>query len=236
MNGMTTLGLKRGKKIKQALREGKVISIKPSMVRSAKRSGKQKPEDNTTQQTAPMKSKKTSNPLEQARVLFKGAGLDLPPIPEELRQNFKERDRWCYSSRPVKIWPYEFDEYVKEAESKRRSDYVLVAHAGHGVNSYAIHYYLVRGPLRLFLQLAWGGIYEDKAKTTAAVNKCFGLVSKLLEVLDKKGNSRSKSTMLIAASDFYGSRWVTLGMNQQEGQDKKPVELLKIALQSFTKT
>lgn len=235
---------KKREKIENLLRYGKVISLKPfvpgwpkkeSVSRS--RRSKHKPEDGTSQRAVGMKADKTLHAIERARALLERHGLDLPPIPEELRRNFKERDRWCFSSRPVKIWPYEFDEYVKEAETKRLSDYVLLTHAGHGVNSYAIHYYVIRGPLRLFLQLAWGGIYEDQRKTTVAVNQCFKLADRLLELVETKGhrNLLPNDRMLIAASDFYGWRWLWSGNIEKKGHNKKPKELLKLVLKSLSK-
>jgi hypothetical protein len=235
---------KKREMIKNVLQYGEVTSIKPFVPGwvkkesvSQSRRSKQKPEDGTSQRAETMKADKTLNAIERARDLFKGAGLDLPPIPEELRRNFKERDRWCFSSRPVKIWPYLFRDYVKEAESKRVSDYVLLAHAGHGVNSYAIHYYVVRGSLRLFLQLAWGGIYEDQRETTMAVNECFKLTGRLLELVEKKTprNLPPDARMLIAASDFYGWRWLRSGNIEKKGHNKKPKELLKLVLKSLSK-
>jgi hypothetical protein len=170
------------------------------------------------------------DPLEQARALFKSVGLNLPPIPETLRPDFKKRAEWCFASRPVDISPYLFQNYVKQAQSGRISDYVLLAHAGHGINSYAIHYYLVNGPVRVFLQLAWGGVYTDKQKATGTVNECFELAGRLLTAFEKQ---EERERMLIAASDFYGSRWLRSGREEANVSDNKPREILKAVLESF---
>ena len=45
----------------------------------------------------------------------------------------------------------------------------MLSHSGHGVNSYAIHYYLVQRPLRMFLQLGWGGVYDDAKEDAAKI-------------------------------------------------------------------
>ena len=95
-----------------------------------------------------------------ATALFRTEGLELPFVPPELARRFRQRDRWCFASRQVRVSPYKFEHYVDETDAV--SDYVLIAHAGHGVNSYAIHYYLVHGLLRLFLQIHWGGVYQDR--------------------------------------------------------------------------
>ena len=44
---------------------------------------------------------------------------------------------------------------MQEAGTEPVADYLLLGHAGHGIQSYAIHYYVVRGPLALFLQIGW---------------------------------------------------------------------------------
>lgn len=48
--------------------------------------------------------------------------------------------------------PYNLQYYVEEMD-QADATYVVLAHSGHGTNSYAIQYYLVSGPLRLFLHL-----------------------------------------------------------------------------------
>jgi hypothetical protein len=175
---------------------------------------------------------KTSNSVDELRELFNGAGLIPPPIPSELSPNLKKCDEWCFSSRQVNVWPYEFDDYVKEARSKKLSDYLLVCHAGHGVNSYAIHYYLIRGPLRIFLQLAWGGAYMDKKKTTADVNDSFNLVKEPLNAVEMQKQGKRTSETLIAASDFYGSHWVESGIKQKEMDNKSPKRAINNCVES----
>jgi hypothetical protein len=47
---------------------------------------------------------------------------------------------------------YAVGSFVEQALERRCAEYVAVGHAGHGVNSYAMHYFLVYGPLRPFVQ------------------------------------------------------------------------------------
>ena len=93
--------------------------------------------------------------IEKARELFRQAGLAFPTIPKQLAARLKERGEWLFSTREVKIWPYNLDDYVRESHDAP-GDYAVLCHSGHGVNSYAIQYYLVYGPLRMFvLGLGW---------------------------------------------------------------------------------
>jgi hypothetical protein len=139
--------------------------------------------------------------------LLTGAGLDMPPIPEDLAGTFVKRSKWCFCSRRLfRRSPYDLFRYVEMWGATKVTDRVLLAHAGHGINSYAMHYYLVRGPLRLFLQVGWGGVYMGERETTE-VNRCFGLVGSLLSAADVAVRSRRlrpADTLCVVASDFYG--------------------------------
>src|SRR5207244_4239765 len=124
-----------------------------------------------------MSRREPPNGVADATALFQTEGLELPFVPPELARQFRQCDRWCFASREVRVSPYRFEDYVNEADAV--PDYVLIAHTGHGVNSYAIHYYLVHGFLRLFLQIHWGSVYQDKPLATARANACFRLAAEL---------------------------------------------------------
>ena len=102
--------------------------------------------------------------INKARDLFRSAGLAFPTLPDELAVKLQERDQWVFSTRPIRIWPYELDRYVNQSQRRQIRDYALLSHSGHGINSYAIQYYLVLGRLRMFLHLGWGGVDEDPRK------------------------------------------------------------------------
>src|SRR5437870_3386527 len=108
-----------------------------------------------------MFNKPNSATLAQAKKLFTGAGLPLPPIPMELAKQLHPPKEWVFGTRFDTPSPYAMDWYVREyLENGVSEDYLIFGHDGHGLNSYAMHYYLVRGPLAIFDQLAWGGIYN----------------------------------------------------------------------------
>lgn len=140
-------------------------------------------------------------------------------MPPDLEPSFKQRDRWCFSTKPVTVSPYCFDDYVREGTKSDAQDYMLLSHAGHGANSHAWHYYLVSGQLRLFLQLGWGGAYMNPDETTRAANECFGLVSQLFTNVQESRNAgrlRPEDRLIIAGSEFYGSYWI-LGRKRRRG-------------------
>lgn len=106
---------------------------------------------------------------------FTDVGLILPPIPVDLAPQLKERREWCFSTKPLTLSPYAFEGYVHAGTGKGVRDFLVLAHAGHGANSYALSYYLVWKPLRLFLQLSLGGVYMDEVKAREEINRCFTL-------------------------------------------------------------
>ena len=170
-------------------------------------------------------------PIELLMRLFADAGLVLPPIPANLASQLIERRDWCFSTTPLERSPYAFDDFVREGIRPEVPDSLVLAHAGHGVNSYALHYYLVQRPLRVFLQLAWGGVYDDAA-AKERVNRCFDLAHRLVAALDQAGQAdrfRPGARFIVVASDFYCGYWTKPGEKPPKrlGEDPaQPVEAI----------
>jgi hypothetical protein len=160
----------------------------------------------------PRKAKPQSvSDLEEARRLFQEAGLAFPEIPDEIAARLKKRKEWLFSTREVEVSPYSLQDYVREVERTPVEDYVILAHSGHGVNSYAIQYYLVRGALQMFLHLGWGGVYSNPERDALKIHHCFALADKIVRGVQNVGNIRASSTLRIVGSDFYGSYWLAPG-------------------------
>lgn len=154
--------------------------------------------------------------IEKAKRLFRKAGLAFPTIPEELTARLKEQSEWLFSTREVNVSPYILEHYVREADKSHLHDYVVLSHSGHGVNSYALQYYVVHGPLRMFLHLGWGGVYMDAKATAANVRDCFLLADKIVLAAQTAGRLQASDRLMIVASDFYGSYWSPPGKSHRE--------------------
>jgi hypothetical protein len=168
--------------------------------------------------------------IEKARRLFRDAGLAFPTVPEELAAQLKELDRWLFSTRPVDIWPYNLQDYVHEVEGTQVKDYALLSHSGHGTNSYAVQYYLVRNPLRMFLHLGWGGVYMDAGATATWVRDCFSVADQVVLAAQAE-RFRPGEWLTVVGSDFYGSYWLPPGENRRreaEGHEG-PLKVLTLA-------
>jgi len=174
--------------------------------------------------------------IEKAKHLFQEAGLAFPTIPEEFAPRFKERGSWVFSTRKLEESPYVLDHYVEEAEKNPVKDYIAIAHSGHGVNSYAIQYYLVQGALQMFLHLDWGGVYSDAEKDAAKIKDCFSLADKIVSTAHATAKLRRGDRLTVVGSDFYGSYWLKPGEHRHERRDdsKTPADVLAEVLHWLT--
>lgn len=176
--------------------------------------------------------------IETATHLFQDAGLPFPTIPEKLAAKLTELGRWHFSTRPdIDVSPYNLQHYVDEVGQTRVKDYATVCHSGHGVNSYAIQYYIVQGPLRMFLHLGWGGVYTDAEAATARIRDCFSIADQIVTVAQRVGEFQTGGHLTVVASDFCGSYWLPPGerprRNDADGKDRsalKPLAALTEAL------
>jgi hypothetical protein len=113
--------------------------------------------------------------IKKARQLFRDAGLAFPTIPREIAARLKEQGEWLFATRKIETSPYILQHFVSEVDETPVEDYAVLSHSGYGINSYAIQYYLVRGSLRMFLHLGWGGVYMDEKAAAANIRNCFSL-------------------------------------------------------------
>jgi hypothetical protein len=208
---------------KLVLENGQVALFKPAMREPTRRM-----RENITSAKA--------TDIEKARQLFRDAGLAFPTIPAELAAQLKERRRWLFSTRSMDASPYNLGHYVEEAERTQIGDYSVLSHSGHGVNSYAIQYYLVHGSLRMFLFLAWGGVYGDAKADAAQIRDCFSIADQIVTAAQEVLRFKAGERLTVVVSDFYGSYWLRPGENRQgkdairENRSKKPSEALTEAL------
>jgi hypothetical protein len=164
--------------------------------------------------------------IEKARHLFEEAGLAFPAIPDRVAAGLKEQGNWLFSTRDLKMSPYNLEHYVHESDEP--GEYAILSHSGHGVNSYAIQYYLVSGPLRMFLHLGWGGVYMDADAAASKIRECFSLADEIVRAAMAAGKLAGGERLTIVGSDFYGSYWSAAGQSKQKERRrfKGPAEVL----------
>lgn len=174
--------------------------------------------------------------LEKARRLFRDAGLAFPTIPAEIAARLKQQGVWLFATREIEMSPYNIQHYVAEVDETRVEDYAVLSHSGHGVNSYALQYYLVRGPLRMFLHLGWGGVYMDNDAAKVDIRNCFSLADQIVLAAQATRRLGAAEHLKVVGSDFYGSFWLPPGKTYREEQvgHKDPLEVLTEVLHWLT--
>ncbi|MET1117281.1 MAG: hypothetical protein ABWY08_20330 [Comamonas sp.] len=149
--------------------------------------------------------------LLQAEAFLRTAGLSLPAMPAELAEKIRERALGIYSTRELPAAPYVLEAYVAALlRPDHPGDYALLAIDGHGVQSWAFHYYLVSGPLALFVQLPWGGVYTDATTARAEIDRVLAWAQPLpqrLARLKHQGRLAPGQKLLVVFSRFSKSRW-----------------------------
>ncbi len=146
-----------------------------------------------------------------ARAKFAEQGLPFPWIPAELADHFQPVDEWLYATRTDMPSPYDIAWFAQEVGTEPVDDYVLYGYAGRGMNSYAIHYYLVRGPLALFVQTSWGGIYTENDKSSRLLAKQLQQAETLattVAAVQVRGGFHPDERLIVMISDFYGANWI----------------------------
>ena len=174
--------------------------------------------------------------LNQAQAQFEKAGLAFPYLPPEMLAAFKAKTDWLYGTRTGVPNLYNLDWFVNEVVTQTVENYLLLGYAGRGSNSWAIHYYLVRDHLALFLQLSWGGVYGNKADDNLRIAGIFEETAKLIELVEQTGVFKLPERLVVVKSDFYGSRWLhqatrLTSLNVTEWNEVEPGEdILEIVM------
>lgn len=138
---------------------------------------------------------------------WRDAGLPAPPLPSLFVPALHLIAPLTYSTRSVLPYSlYALEAYLAEADRKP-APYLAIGHAGQGMNSWAIHYYLVSNTLQLFVQSRYGGIYTNEEQALAALTTRFEQIDTLInEVVDSPHLRESGDILRVVESD-RGSRF-----------------------------
>jgi hypothetical protein len=162
--------------------------------------------------TTPFKfSSRSPSAPATAQALFDVERLRFPPLPADMKESLRPQKRGVFATCSLADTPYDMEVYL--AQIAARPDlaaYAVVGSDGRGMNSWAMHYYLVRGALALFLQLSWGGAYVDAEPARAAIADAFDWAAKL-QSKTRRARQAGKIPpgwrLQVAMSDFGHSGW-----------------------------
>lgn len=168
--------------------------------------------------------------LQRAQTLFETEALPFPLLPPELAAALRERTPAIFSSHALEAPPYVLDVHLGDWLSGSAAfDHAVVAMDGHGTNSWAMHYYLVHGPLALFVQLPWGGAYVDEEAARAQIRRVLDWAAPLparLAALQTAGRLDPGQKLLAVVSRFTrsGWAWVRTPVADPEALDWRPAD------------
>jgi hypothetical protein len=157
--------------------------------------------------------------------LLAEGGLAMPPMPETAEARLKEREEWCFSTRSFKESPSNLLHYVRKAIGGVSPDYVLVASAGEGPADVALHYYLVRGILQLFVQVRWVGSGAAPGRTNELARECLVLAGELVTAVPGalyRGLLDPGGRLTVVATDRGDSFWETASGDGRLLQTSRP--------------
>ena len=179
--------------------------------------------------------------LEELGATFASWGLEVPRIPEQMVPHLSRTGVDVWSSRPdvTDLTPILY--FLEESATTDVADYVAVGHGGRGAASQGLHYYLVCGPTRVFVQVGWSNVYADPGDERRHAIEIFSQVAPLLNAASSAANSgwfRPGERLLIATADFDFSGWCLLpgrvsraAMMEAPWHDEgAPLEMAKAAL------
>lgn len=177
--------------------------------------------------------------IENAGQLFRKAGFDLPAIPEKFAASLKQQSELDFSSRKLPKSVNYIDFYVNEANTCQVDDYAVLSRAIWSPSVNTIHYFLVSGPLRMFLQLCWGGfrIEEDElAEQIQEIRHCFSLADQIVPLAMAEYSADDRLT-IVTQSLGSNNYWAVLGQDAQEIERRcnRPKDVLGEVLQWLEK-
>jgi hypothetical protein len=168
-----------------------------------------------TIQVADDKVPAAAAPLHQA--LFESEQLPYPPVPAHLVGLLQPAGETVLATRPLQESPYDLDHYLIELEANPElPDYAVAGFDGHGISSWAAHYYLHSQGLALFIQLPWGGAYLEPEPARASIAEFFewaALLQSKMALARQRQAIAGNRWLQVAASQFShaGWRWIDKG-------------------------
>lgn len=146
---------------------------------------------------------------------FSSSGLPFPTVPVHLADRLRRRGEWWFDTEYDDAPPYALDDHVHHFVDGPGEDSALVAHAGHGANSWAIHYYVVAGSVGVFIQSSWGGAYtteDDDRRERDTLAARFAGVDEILATADEVGDRLlgDHRRLAVVVSDLGTSRWAVI--------------------------
>ena len=149
--------------------------------------------------------------ITSAKQLFDKEKLPFPTIPEQMESSFQKAGNNLFGTLIPENGVYALETFVTNLrQSENTEDYLITGIDGHGIASQAFHYYIVNGPLAIFLQLSWGNPLVDQEQARQKIEGALAFVDYLLKDMETACQTRKvpeDKRLVVIHSDFSNSRW-----------------------------
>ena len=155
---------------------------------------------------------KTTIAAAQARAFFTSQELPYPPLPARFEASLVAVSDHLFATLPVKLSAFDLEVWADRVDASS-PDWALLGVDGRGINSWAMHYYLVEGPLALLVQWPWGGVYGDADADRQRIVEAFEQCATLQDRARGPGGlalARQGKRLLVVHSPLAESRCVWL--------------------------
>ncbi|MFO1056680.1 MAG: hypothetical protein U1E53_06890 [Dongiaceae bacterium] len=150
-----------------------------------------------------------SSVIDAVRGVFAAEALPVPPLPVPLAGQLRRLDRETFGTRRPAAPLYDIAAHLEAAAEPEES--LLLGFDGHGVNSWAVHYYLSTPALLLLVQRPWGGAYMDAGGNRADIAETFAAIAALLDATAHAADRLPPGRRLAAIVSAFGpSQWAWL--------------------------
>jgi hypothetical protein len=143
---------------------------------------------------------------------IRGEGLSVPELPTHVQ--WRNVSDHAISSRELPAGLYALPMHLSEAMSGSAFDYWAIGFDGHGINSWAFHYFRVAGPLTLFLQHRWGNVFDNpeyaRERIEASI-EAIPLLEAALSTAQREGRISPDHRLCLCSSDFSQPGWGWIG-------------------------
>ena len=142
---------------------------------------------------------------------YEHQSLPLPPVPETMLDELRVLGEAAATTRgEATPGPFAIRWFVDEILADIAPDYCLFGEDGHGLNSYGFHWYLVAGHVAIFVQVAYGGVYQANSVAGAALSEAYDSARKLIDeviAVADAGNFAKDQRVIVVDSFIMGSTW-----------------------------
>lgn len=148
--------------------------------------------------------------IKELQAFLVESGLPLPPLPKSLVAQLQRQGEESYfTSRPQVPSPWNTRWYLDELMSQEVPDYGVVGLAGHGIESVAMHYYLVHQDIALFHQSSLNSVY-GQPQQVERVEHQYDLAATLFiaaEDAKQQGHIPASGRVVMVNSVFARPMW-----------------------------